>query len=88
MYRVQMPGRQVSDMVNLTRAKDAAMCLALLMRLPISAATNQRFSSLADYARCGDVAAGTLSRLSRRASQARSMRKKVATTPIAAPNIT
>jgi hypothetical protein len=29
MYRVQMPGHQVSDMVNLARAKDAAMCLAL-----------------------------------------------------------
>ena len=38
MYRVQMPGRQVSDMVNLTRAKDAAMCLALASLNAASAA--------------------------------------------------
>jgi hypothetical protein len=29
MYRVQMPGRDLSDTVNLSRAKDAAVCLAL-----------------------------------------------------------
>ena len=30
MYRVQMPGQKLSDMVNLTRAKDAAVHLALM----------------------------------------------------------
>jgi hypothetical protein len=29
MYRVRTDGRPLSDMVNLTRAKDAARCLAL-----------------------------------------------------------
>jgi hypothetical protein len=28
LYRVQIPGKPLSDMVNLTRAKDAALSLA------------------------------------------------------------
>ena len=29
MYRVRIPGRDISDMANLSRAKDAAISLAL-----------------------------------------------------------
>lgn len=29
MYRIQLPGQDLSDMVNLTRAKDAAIALAI-----------------------------------------------------------
>ena len=38
IYRVQIPGKPLSDMVNLTRAKDAAVWLAL-------AALNERVAA-------------------------------------------